>query len=334
MPLDNMKKVFSIDFQLFKVTGVEKVMLDVHRAIQNDYCAKIVGNIPFEKVHKSHCIKSDEYVKFNSLFMFYNSIVIVHERRLLILFWLLNHILFQKIKIVYVHHSLFYSHKRTTILPKTIVAIADKGIENLTDYFGANIENITKIHNCVVDNFKSPHPVIHRDRIRLLLPGRINSYKQQFEIVKQLKGKLDERILIQFAGDGDRLEELREVCAGDSNFEVLGYRNDVLDILKETDFLFLFSTQEGLSITLIEATMVGMPIVCNNVGGNSEICHHGRNGWVLNDWDDLVKVLNNLPNVTDEEYSRMCKNSRDIYLSNFTFETFKENYLNLLSSLK
>ena len=328
-----MMTVYSINSQLYKVTGVEKVMMDVHRALSDTYDCKIVGTIDYDQVRSDHHIKKEEYIKWRNPFMFHNDIVIVHERKLLLILWFLNTFFFQNIKIVYVHHSLFYSHKRTTILPKTIVAIADKGIENLTQYFDAPIQNIHKIHNCVKDSWSSPHPPVHRDKITLMLPGRINSYKQQFEIVRQLKGKLDDRIVIRFAGDGDRLEDLRELCKDDSHFEVMGYRNDVLDILKQTDYMFLFSTQEGLSITLIEATMTGMPIVCNNVGGNPEICHDGKNGWVLHDWDELVKTLNNLPNVTDEQYAKMCEESRKIYESNFTFEIFKKQYTDLISKL-
>ena len=328
-----LKRIYSIDTQLYKITGVEKVMLDVHHALKDVYQAKIVGTISFDKVRKEHGISKEEYIKFSNPFMFYNSIVIVHERKLLTLFWILNNLFFQKIKIIYVHRSLFYNHKFITKLPKTIVAIADKGIDNLVGYFKAPKENIHKIYNCVVDSNKKKHPDKHLDKVTLLLPGRINNFKQQFEIVRQLKGKLDKRILIRFAGDGERLDELKNICSDDPNFEVLGYRNDIISLLEETDYIFLFSTQEGLSITLIEGTMVGMPIVCNSVGGNPEICHDGKNGWVLNDWDALIKTLNNLPNVSLEDYRRMCNESRRIYEENFTFDIFKEKYLKLLKTL-
>lgn len=328
-----LKRIYSIDTQLYKITGVEKVMLDVHHALKDVYQAKIVGTISFDKVRKEYGISKEEYIKFSNPFIFYNSIVVVHERKLLILFWILNNLLFQKIKIIYVHHSLLYNHKFITKLPKTIVAIADKGIENLVGYFKAPKENIHKIYNCVVDSNKKKHPDKHLDKVTLLLPGRINNFKQQFEIVRQLKGKLDKRILIRFAGDGERLDDLKNICSDDPNFEVLGYRNDIISLLEETDYIFLFSTQEGLSITLIEGTMVGMPIVCNSVGGNPEICHDGKNGWVLNDWDALIKTLNNLPNVSLEDYRRMCNESRRIYEENFTFDIFKEKYLKLLKTL-
>lgn len=328
-----MKKVYSIDFQLYKVTGVEKVMLDIHHAIQGEYEAKIVGNIPYAKVRSEHNIKQEEYVQKKSWFMFRNSIVIVHERRLLWMLWLLNHLLFQRIKIVYIHHNIFNNRKLTTILPKTIVAIADSGIDNLTQYFGAPKSHIHKIYNCVPDEYDEPHAPMHRDIVTLLLPGRINMQKQQLEIVRQLTGKLNPNIRILFAGDGPMLEELKDVCKDNKSFEVMGFRNDVKELLKKTDFVFLFSLHEGLPITLIEGTMVGMPIICNGVGGNSEICYNGENGWVVNNWGELIRTLNELPNITEDQYQRMCRRSREIYNENFTFELFKRNYLNLLASL-
>ena len=228
-----MKKLFSVDFQLYKVTGVEKVMLDIHHAVKDVYQAKVVGNIPYNKIRVEHEINRNEYVKFKNLFMFRDSIVIVHERRLLMMFWLLNHILFQNIKIVYVHHNIFHNHKITTILPQNIVAIADSGVENLTKFFGASKSNIHKIYNCVTDEYESPHRMMRGNIITLLLPGRINEQKRQLEIVQYLSGKIDHRILIRFAGDGPYLDELKKACEGDANFEVLGFRNDVKQLFPD-----------------------------------------------------------------------------------------------------
>ena len=327
------RKLFSINTQLYKVTGVEKVMLDIHHAVKNEYDAKIVGTIPYKEVNKDHNIPYEEYIHFYNPFMFYKSIVIVHERRLLLFFRLLNFFLFQKIKIVYIHHNLFYDHVKLTILPKTIVAIADRGVENLMKVFNSPKEYIHKIYNCVQDEYVEPHNVKDNSKISLLLPGRINSQKQQVEIVKHLMGKLDRRIKIMFAGDGPYFEELKKQSNRDTQFEVLGFRSDVKELMKKCDYVFLYSLHEGLPITLIEATMLGVPIICSDVGGNPEICHHGKNGWVLKDWDSLISTLNSLPYVSKEDYRRMCEESRKIYEDNFTFEIFEDNYLKLLKSL-
>ena len=161
-----------------------------------------------------------------------------------------------------------------------------------------------------------------------------NFFGKVLEIVRHLSYKLDPRIKILFAGDGPMLEELKVICEKYNSFEALGFRNDIKDLLRKTDFMLLYSKHEGLPITLIEATMVGMPIVCNDVGGNSEICFNGENGWVVNDWEDLIKTLNSLPDITEEQYRKMCRKSRNIYKKHFTFEQFKQNYLELLASLE
>lgn len=326
-------KVYSVDTQLYNVTGVEKVMLDIHHAVKDEFNAKIVGTIPYANVNVVHNISQDEYVKFSNPFMFNNSIVVVHERKLLILFWLLKYILFQKIEVVYVHHSIFHNHKLMTIFPKTIVAIADEGINNLTEFFGVSRESIHKIHNCVFDSWTNPHPLMHRDKISILLPGRINCYKQQIEIVSKLRGKLDPRIRICFAGDGPELEDLEKECQDDPQFDVLGFRADVHDLMRKNDFVLLYSAQEGLPIALIEATMIGVPIICNNVGGNSEICIDGKNGWVLDSWDELISTLNHLPDISDEMYASMCQEGRKVYEEKFAHDIFKDKYLRLLKSL-
>lgn len=327
------RKVYSFNSELFKITGVQKVVMDVHHAVRDDYDAKIVGTVPFEKLHKDLKIGKNEYVKLRSPFMFKNSIVIVHERKFLMLFWLLNKIFFQNIKIVYIHHNMLFGHKLTTKLPEHIVAISDAGIKNLTEYFGVPRGHIKKIYNCVRDIHPERHSVPSAGKITLLLPARINDVKQQVEIVKHLKDKLRHNIRILFAGTGPNFEKLKKAVEGDARFECLGYRSDIYDLLAKSDYMLLFSQHEGLPITLIEADMMGTPVICNDVGGNTEIVHDGKNGFIVNSWDDLIDCLNNLPQVDEKTYKKMSACGREIYEQYYTFDIFKKSYLNLLESL-
>lgn len=330
------RKVFSINTELDKVTGVQKVLLDVHRAVKDDYDARIVGTIPYEKVNGNHGISRAEYMQLKNPFMFRNSIVFVHERKLLALFWLLNNVLFQRIKIVYIHHNVFYTHRRLSIMPKTVVAISDSGIENLTGYFKVPIGHIHKIYNCVMDIKPRAHSVPSNGDISIIYPARINDVKRQIEIVNRLEGKIDGRVKIYFAGEGPMLEQLKERVKGNDQFIALGFRADVLRLMQEMDYMMLFSKHEGLPITLIEADMTGTPVICNNVGGNAEIVHNGENGFVLekDDWEGLIKTLNALPEISAEEFKRLSDEGRHLYEKNFTFEHFKKQYLSLLETLK
>lgn len=330
------KKVYSVNTELNKVTGIQKVLLDIHHAVKDEYEAFIVGKHPFAELNPELGIRNDEYIQCRSPFMFRNSIVIIHERKLLLWFWLLNFLLFQHIKIVYVHHSLLFGHKLLTKLPKSIVAISDSGIKNLIDYFHADPRSITKIHNCVIDCGYSAHKCYSKEKITILYPARINKGKRQIEIVDKLRGRIDERITILFAGDGPCYNGFHEKVKNDHQFVSLGYRNDVIKLLQSCDYMMLFSTHEGLPITLIEATMCGTPIICNAVGGNEEIAKNGKNAFVSpapDDYEWLVHTLNNLPNVSEDKYLSMSKRSREIYEKYFTFDIFKQKYLALLKSL-
>lgn len=329
------RKVYSFNSELFKVTGVQKVLMDVHHAVMDEYDAKIVGTVPFEKVHKDLDIHKEEYVKFRNPFMFRNSIVILHERKFLAFFWFLNHVLFQNIKLVYIHHNVFSDHRRMSIMPKTVVAISDEGVRNLHEFFGVPMENIHKIYNCVKDIHPKPHKVYDGGVVKILYPARINGQKRQLEVVEHLKGKLNDKVKILFAGTGPNLDALKEATAGDRHFECLGYRSDIYDLLRECDYMMLFSGHEGLPITLIEATMMGCPIICNNVGGNAEIVENHKNGFVLDkdDWDGLQRRLNILPNIPEGEYGQMSEACRIKYQKSFTFKIFQSAYLKIIKRI-
>lgn len=329
------RKVFSFNSQLYKVTGVQRVLMDIHRAVRDDYDARVVGTVPYERVHSDIGLSRAEYVRLRNPLMFRGAIVIVHERKFLALFWLLNHLLLQRIKIVYVHHNEFSDHRCLSVMPRTVVAISDSGVRNLTDFFRVPPEHIHKIHNCVADIHPRPHKVYGGGEVRVLYPARINSVKRQVEIVRRLDGRLSDGVKILFAGTGPDAEVLRAAVCGRSNFECLGYCSDIYRLLGECDYMMLFSEHEGLPITLIEAAMTGTPIVCNNVGGNSEVVTDKMSGFVLekNDWNGLAAVLNSLSSNSKAEYQRMSDAARKQYLDRFTFEKFRSSYLALLSHL-
>lgn len=330
-----LRKVFSFNAELFKVTGVQKVLMDIHHVVQDDFEARIVGTIPYGKIHKDLDVKPTEYVRWRNPFMFRNAIVILHERKYLALFWFLNFILRQHIRLVYIHHNVFYNHRRMSVMPDTVVAISDEGVKNLHKFFRVPMSHIHKIYNCVKDIHPQPHKTCEGGEIKILYPARINNAKRQIEIVNRLKNKLSDNVKIIFAGTGPHATQLKEDIEGDCHFEYLGYRSDILQLLQEYDYMMLFSKHEGLPITLIESTMCGIPAICSKVGGNAEIISHGINGFVLekDDWNGLIHILNKLSEIESTEYDKMSSKSREVYLRHFTYSQFQKQYCTLLEKL-
>lgn len=220
-----------------------------------------------------------------------------------------------------------------TVIPSTVVSISDRVTANLTDYFKVPKNNIHKIYNCVQDINPVPHKICETNNIIILYPARINDTKRQLEIVSHLSGKINRNVRILFAGTGPLFNQLKSLVKDEPQFDCLGHRKDVHELLQKADYMLLFSKHEGLPITLIEATMCGTPIICNDVGGNTEIAQNGKNAFVVNDWESLIQTINRLDNVTATDYTSMSREGRNIYEKNFRFETFKRAYLDLIDSI-
>lgn len=330
-------KVFSVNTELNKVTGVQKVLTDIHNGLKRNYDAKILGFDNYDKINPSNNISKEEYLRLRNPFVLRNSIIIIHERKLNGLFLLMNTILFLNMRIIYIHHSVFHNKRRLTFFPKNIVSISDKVTENLLTFFKVPASRITKIHNGIVDRYccsdyysstkESP------DIIKVIYVARMNDGKRQGAIFYALKDRLDKRIQIIFAGDGPNLEKVRKLVGDNSQFKILGFVENVPQLIKECDYMLLYSVMEGLPITLIEATMCGKPLILNDVGGNLEIGIPNENAFIVSDWEDLISTLNHLPDIKADQYERMSKKSREIYEEKFQYETMIVKYKNLIDKI-
>jgi glycosyltransferase involved in cell wall biosynthesis len=99
------------------------------------------------------------------------------------------------------------------------------------------------------------------------------------------------RAVFVVAGDGPlraELESLGRRSGLGSRFRFLGYRSDMPEFLAALDLYVLPSLWEGLPLALCEALAVGKPIVCTDVGGNSEVVIDGENGYVVPAADPLA----------------------------------------------
>jgi glycosyltransferase involved in cell wall biosynthesis len=75
-----------------------------------------------------------------------------------------------------------------------------------------------------------------------------------------------------------RLEAVRDELGLGAVVELLGERRDVPELLKTAGFFVSSSLTEGVSLTLLEAMAVGLPILATNVGGNPEVVEPGVTG--------------------------------------------------------
>lgn len=103
-------------------------------------------------------------------------------------------------------------------------------------------------------------------------------------------------------GDGPEIEPMRQFAWDQGVAEhclFLAQRDDVVDLLPGADVFLLSSLSEGISVTLLEAMAVGLPIVATNVGGNSEVVEHAGTG-LLGPRRDHHAMAGNLGQLLDD----------------------------------
>lgn len=175
---------------------------------------------------------------------------------------------------------------------------------------------------------------LNDDAIYCAFIGRITQIKRPdrfLDVVAEIKSReIDMHFIV--AGSGDLLAYCQDRAKAE-NLPVtfLGWREDIEVVLAAADFVLLTSDNEGTPLSLIQAGMVGIPVVATNVGSTNEIVVNGETG-LLNDLsvkelsDAVAKVatdsaLRAKMGASGKEYtlarygvSRLVKDHQDLYL--------------------
>jgi glycosyltransferase involved in cell wall biosynthesis len=175
---------------------------------------------------------------------------------------------------------------------------------------------------------------LNDDAIYCSFIGRITQIKRPdrfLDVVTEIKARgIDLHFIVAGAG------ELLQYCQDRTKAEnlpvtFLGWRADIEAVLAAADFVLLTSDNEGTPLSLIQAGMVGIPVVATNVGSTSEIVVNGVTG-LLTDLsvkelsDAVAKVatdsaLRAKMGAAGKEYTlarygvtRLVKDHQDLYL--------------------
>ena len=111
--------------------------------------------------------------------------------------------------------------------------------------------------------------------------GRVTQIKRPDRFL-DVAGEIKKRgIDLEFfiAGDGELLDTCRErIAREDLSVKVLGWQSDIEKVLAAADIVVLTSDNEGTPLSLIQAGMVGLPVVTTKVGSVPEVVLDGVTG--------------------------------------------------------
>lgn len=138
---------------------------------------------------------------------------------------------------------------------------------------------------------------ISKDKTILLSVGEINKNKNQIAVIKALKKLNNPNIMYLIAGKGVLKEKLSKFVSeiGLSNqVKFLGFIKDINNYYKIADAFIFPSLREGLSVALMEAMASGIPILCGNIRGNTDLIDNNKGGFLFNPKkvEDIVEKIN------------------------------------------
>jgi len=151
------------------------------------------------------------------------------------------------------------------------------------------------IHGTVVERFRAAraHRSAVRERLGIdpseVLVGTVANFRSQKaypDLLRAARRVVDREPGVRFVavGQGPQEAEVRalhaELGLGD-RFLLLGYRDDVPEILAAGDVFVLASRYEGLPVAVMEALAAGLPVVATDVAGIRQVVRPGVEGLLV-----------------------------------------------------
>ncbi|PWH17230.1 MAG: hypothetical protein DDG59_08305 [Anaerolineae bacterium] len=160
--------------------------------------------------------------------------------------------------------------------------------------------------------------------VKLITVGRLVVEKAQWVIVESVKilAMRNLNVSLSILGDGPLRGKL-ETQIKQSNLaavvSLLGHQEHPFEWLSQSDLFVLTSLWESLSLALMEAMAIGLPVVATSTGGTPELITHLENGYLIppNSPQTLADAIEYL--IQNPEVARnIGKNARTHILDNYT----------------
>ena len=131
---------------------------------------------------------------------------------------------------------------------------------------------------------------VHAGKILVGFVGRLVPIKRPDRFVDAAKSLSSSHTNVEFVvvGDGPLGDETRARAASVPAFRFAGWRRDIAPVLAGLDIVVLCSDNEGIPLSLIEASACGVPIVATNVGSVSDVVIDGTNGLLVQPTVDAI----------------------------------------------
>ncbi|MDP8313977.1 MAG: glycosyltransferase family 4 protein [Candidatus Celaenobacter antarcticus] len=205
-------------------------------------------------------------------------------------------------------------------------------------------EKIMTIYNGI--DIVNSRTCIHREELGFdkkdIIIGSICRFSEQKNIINMIKTAIEiveknNKIKFVFLGDGELWSEAEKLVQEKnltSKILLPGWTTNVRNWLLLFDIYVLYSRWEGLSLSILEAMSVGLPIIASDIKGNNELVQNGYNGFLIK-IDDKTLLAQKILSLSTHYKIRneMGKKSLVLVKNIFSLKLFLDSYNNLYNNL-
>lgn len=217
----------------------------------------------------------------------------------------------KKLKIIYTCHG-FHFYKGSPLInwflfyplekiaarwTDALVTINSEDFELASNFKLRGNGQVSKIHGVGIEKDKYVTKKFNKHEYRrklgisdedfvILVLAELNKNKNHIQLVKAM-GILKKRypnIKAIFAGTGPLEEKIKNQIKQNNledKISMIGWRNDVKELISLSDVVGLFSKREGLGKCLLEAMVCGKSVIATNTRGPRELIEHEENGFLF-----------------------------------------------------
>ena len=142
---------------------------------------------------------------------------------------------------------------------------------------------------------------INEKDIVLISAGDLIKMKNYDIAIKAIAKWKNKNIKYLICGTGPKEIELKDLIEKlnlQNQVYLMGYRNDIKELMNSVD-IFLFTTlQEGLPRSMMEAMATGLPCIASNIRGNVDLIKDGKGGFLnrVDSPEEFSKSISTLVN--------------------------------------
>jgi glycosyltransferase involved in cell wall biosynthesis len=243
-------------------------------------------------------------------------------------------------------YDLDYSELLKTIYKKSdsTITVSTSYFDTLSNLFGDE-SKLKYITNGIDSNVSINKHLLIRETVKsnnkflIVVPARLNPIKGLDYLIASTK-YLDDDIKIIIASPIGRKNAKELIYKKEllNTLEALGKQNiisffefnnsEVNSLFNESNLVLLPSLIEGVSIALLEALSIGCLVAASNVGGNSQVITHLKNGYLFESENELViaNLINEIRLTDTTNLNKVRQNAKQIIKTKYSIDMMLFEY--------